>query len=283
MMQIFLAKVAPKWARVRDATSFQLVSLAFFLACTPLRAESEDLPPNGRDAVLVVSPEMCKDMRERHVLNRGAPVSCERLRLVRFGYIGFDQQLHSDGQIMVLDAVADQVLAIFGTLRERRFPIASAQLMNKYNGDDDVSMSQNNTSAFNVRQIAGGGSLSLHAYGVAIDINPVQNPYLRRSITGLAVSPKSGADYVNRKIVRAGMAESILDVFAAHGFTIWGGHWRNPIDYQHFQVSQKLAYQLAAAPSQQAHATFEQYVTKYIACIQASSKKESDERACGNQ
>jgi hypothetical protein len=211
------------------------------------------------DAVIPISAAACADMRRHHVLNSGAPVGCERLRLVRFGYIDFDGQPHDDGAVVVLDAVADHVVQIFAELRQARFPIAGADLMNAYDGDDDVSMARNNTSAFNVRNVAGGGGLSLHAYGVAIDINPVQNPYLRRSDGRLLVNPQTAAAYLNRNPLRPGMAEWAAASFLKHGFSTWGGHWRSP-DYQHFQVSHGLAIRLARLPAAEASALFDRHV-----------------------
>jgi hypothetical protein len=270
--------------RPRTGELTRLAGIALLVACTP--AGSQPDGSTGSDAVLSISSTMCEDMKDHHVLNKGAPVGCERLKLVQFSYIGFDHQTYH-GQIIVLDAVAEQVLQIFVTLRARSFPIAGAQLMNRYNGDDDASMGENNTSAFNVRRIAGGGAMSLHSYGVAIDINPVQNPFVRRSATGqkskISVSPKAGADYTVRKPIRPGMAESIVDVFEDHGFAEWGGRWRNPIDYQHFQVRKKLAYQLVRLPAEQARATFERYVMRYNGCVQAASRKETARRLCANQ
>ena len=169
-----------------------------------------------------------------------------------------------------MDAVADHVLQIFDTLRRRQFPIAKARLMNRYDGDDEASMSDNNTSAFNVRQIAGGGVISVHAYGLAVDINPIQNPYIKRSKGILTISPESATEYADRKSLRRGMAEAIIDVFADHGFLIWGGDWRNPTDYQHFQVSRNLVDQLVHLSSANAHALFEHEVESYRTCRQAA-------------
>jgi hypothetical protein len=281
-----LTKMAAKHApRSRNDELTRLAGIALLVACTPVCSQAEE--STGSDAVLPISSTMCEDMKEHRVLNKGAPVGCERLKLVQFSYIGFDHQTYNRGQIMVLDAVAEQVLQIFATLRARSFPIAGAQLMNRYNGDDDASMGENNTSAFNVRQITGGGAMSLHSYGVAIDINPVQNPFVTRSATGqkskITVSPKAGADYTVRKPIRPGMAESIVGVFEDHGFAEWGGRWRNPIDYQHFQVKKELAYQLARLPAEQARATFERYVMRYNSCVQAASRKEAARRLCANQ
>lgn len=221
-----------------------------------------------------VDAVMCDAMRNTDVLHKNAPVSCAQLRIVRFDYLNLDGQLRKDGEIMVMAAVAEQVQAIFATLLQRKFALAGARLMNHYHGDDAAAMRDNNTSAFNDRVITKGSATSLHAYGLAIDINPVQNPFLQLARDGTAVfSPASGSNYANRvairpgKPIRKGMAEEVVEVFAQHGFLIWGGNWDAPIDYQHFQVSRALAERMAALPVAQAREIFSAYVERYRACI----------------
>jgi hypothetical protein len=259
---------------------FALLLLLLSLGSTPLLAQGEK-QPIARDSVAPISDALCRDMRSTKVLNPGAPVGCERLRLVRFSYLGFDGATHDDGELVVLDAVADHVLAIFVALRSRAFPIASARLMNHYTGNDDASMARNNTSAFNVRRVEGTHSMSLHAYGVAIDLNPIQNPYVERRPRGIEVSPPAGAGYVSRQNRRPGMAEAVVDLFAHHGFAQWGGYWPRGIDYQHFQVGRRLAGQLATLPYPKARAAFEQHVERVRSCLQAARQKgDRGLRAC---
>jgi hypothetical protein len=207
------------------------------------------------DSIRPVSPALCADMKAHHVMCADAPVGCERLALVRFAYVDFEGREHGDGELVVLDAAADQVLKIFAALKARRFPLQQARLMNAYDGDDDASIEANNTSAFNDRRVIGTNSISMHAYGVAIDINPVQNPSYDR-VNGVRVLvPKAGAEHADRKRLRAGMAESVIDVFAAHGFTVWGGRFRDA-DYQHFQIDRALAQRLVRLPPAEARAMF---------------------------
>jgi D-alanyl-D-alanine carboxypeptidase len=217
---------------------------------------------SAQDAITPITPERCAHMKARRVLNAGAPVGCDRLRLLSFAYLGFDGQTHPDAELVVLDAVADHVLAIFVALRERGFPIAGVKLMDAFNGNDDAAIAANNTSSFNVRAVAGSGNISLHSYGVAIDLNPVQNPYVIRTTNGLIVEPRSAGAYANRRNQRPGMAEPVIALFAAHGFAEWGGRWANPTDYQHFQVGRGLAYRLGRLPPAQARELFEQIVQK---------------------
>jgi hypothetical protein len=219
-----------------------------------------------RAAVSAVPADLCGEMVRHKTLIEGKPVSCSRLSLVRFSYFGFDNAVHSDGEIVVLDAVARHVAAIFDSLLDRRFPIAKARLMNYYDGDDDAADVDNNTSSFNDRVVAGTNTLSLHAYGAAIDLNPVQNPFV--TVTGgkHEASPAEGKLYLDRNAAKTGMAEPVIDIFADNGFSIWGGDWHNPIDYQHFQVGRALAEKLARVSVADAKAIFERQVERYRRC-----------------
>lgn len=208
-------------------------------------------------------------MELHKVINPGAPVRCEHLAQVRFSYLGFDGQLRHDGRIVVMNAVAGYALQIFDALRRKNFPIAKARLMNDYDGDDEASMADNNTSAFNDRPISGSSSVSMHAFGLAIDIDPIQNPYIRRKAKMLMISPKAGSKYTDRKNLRPGMAETIVDVFAENGFVVWGGLWHNPIDYQHFQVTRDLARELARTAPENGKFVFDRYVERYRKCVSA--------------
>ena len=199
-----------------------------------------------------VSEALCQSMRAHRVMNANPAVPCARLALVRFTYVDFGGHTHDDGQVVVLDAVADEVFAIFRELQSRRFPIASARLMDAFSGDDDASMAANNTSAYNDRAVAGTSSVSVHAYGCAIDLNPVQNPYVTKN----EIAPPAGAAFVKRRPARPGMAEAVVGIFARHGFPVWGGGWRRETDYQHFQVDRALAARLVATSPEEAKRLF---------------------------
>ncbi len=209
-------------------------------------------------------------MKAHHVMSDHAPVGCERLRLVTFRYIDFAGAAHDDGRMVVLDAVAPRVERIFQTLYLRRFPIAKVSPLEAYEGNDEASMADNNTSSFNDRAVTGGSRPSLHAYGAAIDLNPVQNPFVQHTGPAqLSVAPPAGMAYINRaenrpgKADRPGLAESVVGIFAANGFTVWGGYWDDPLDYQHFDIGRPLAEELAALPPSEALHRFEQAVEAY--------------------
>jgi hypothetical protein len=254
-----------------------VATCSMFASCIAVAGAHLSQQNSGGGRITAVDSELCDDMKARHVLS-GGPAPCSRLSLVRFRYLDFDGKLQDDGEIVVLDAVASHVLNIFNALRRNGFPIAKAKLMNGYDGNDDASMDDNNTSAFNDRKITGGGSISLHAYGLAIDINPVQNPYIKKSNGGVTISPNAGAPYVNRTVKQQGMTEAVVNIFTENGFFIWGGSWHDPTDYQHFQLSRKTAERLAAAQPAQAQSIFSQMVERYQACRQISADKDQAAR-----
>jgi hypothetical protein len=165
----------------------------------------------------------------------GCPVTPDQLRRVDLDYIGFDGQTHT-GQLIVHQDLVDQVVAIFAELRAQRFPIERMQNVTAYaDADDELSMRDNNTSAFNCRGIPGSSSWSWHAYGRAIDINPRINPFVPR---GEPAQPANAGDFVDRSRQLPGMlhaGDAAVRVFTDRGWT-WGGGWTNPIDYQHFEL-----------------------------------------------
>jgi hypothetical protein len=166
----------------------------------------------------------------------GCPVPIADLRLLRLSYWGFDGSAHS-GELVVHADVADDVVGVFRRLFDARFPIRRMRLVDEYGADDGRSMAANNTSAFNCRRSTGDPSAwSEHAYGRAIDINPVQNPYV--SSSG-AVDPAAGAAYVGRPAGARGLIEAdgvVVRAFRAIGWG-WGGDWTRSKDYQHFSRS----------------------------------------------
>jgi len=137
------------------------------------------------------------------------------------------------GHLIVAADIGDEVLDIFREIYEGGFPIHSIQLIDHFDASDYLSMAANNSHAFNFRYIAGTTTISRHGFGVAIDINPVQNPYIR----GDTVWPAAGVDYLDRTNVRPGMivpGDVVHTAFISRGWT-WGGYWTWPRDYHHFE------------------------------------------------
>ncbi len=161
----------------------------------------------------------------------GCPVGLDGLAYLRLRHWGLDGSVH-DGEMVVAMEVAPDVVAVFEELFDARFPIARMQLVDDYGADDDRSMEANNTSAFNCRRVTGGSSFSQHSYGDAIDINPIQNPYVR----GGTVLPPAGTSYTDRADVRPAMivaGDDVTAAFDAIGWR-WGGDFTTLKDYQHF-------------------------------------------------
>lgn len=162
-------------------------------------------------------------------------IKLEDLAYIQVTYWGFDDKEHI-GELIVHKKVAEDVVEIFKELYEAKFPIEKIRLIDEYNADDNLSMTDNNTSAFCYREITGSkGKLSNHSYGVAIDINPVQNPYVKGDI----VLPESGKEYLDRSNIRKGMiveGNPCYNAFKRRGWT-WGGEWKSLKDYQHFEIS----------------------------------------------
>ncbi|WP_205705770.1 M15 family metallopeptidase [Kineococcus indalonis] len=138
------------------------------------------------------------------------------------------------GRLVVRDDVAQAVADVFRDLYAQRFPVERIEPVEAYGGSDDASMAANNTSAFNCRATTGGTGFSEHSYGTAIDLDPVQNPYVR----GTTVLPEAGRAHLERTPApgRVLAGDPVVEAFAARGFS-WGGTWRTLKDYQHFSLS----------------------------------------------
>lgn len=162
--------------------------------------------------------------------HQGCPVPLDDLVLLEMTHWGFDGAIHN-GEMIVSRGVAGDVLAAFRAIYDAGFPIERMRLVHHYGGDDDLSMADNNTSAFNCRRIPGSTTFSQHAYGTAIDINPVQNPY----VSGSTILPPAGSAYLNRAQHQTGMIGGgpVTAAFSAIGWG-WGGNFNSLKDYQHF-------------------------------------------------
>lgn len=161
-------------------------------------------------------------------------ISLEELRYLRVLHLGFDGQTHI-GELLVNASIADDVLEIMRELFENGYEIEKMVLVDAYGADDERSMEDNNTSAFNYREIAGSSKLSRHSLGLAIDINPLYNPCVKNS--GASISPANAGDYADRSQTFAHKIDEndlCYRLFMEHGFT-WGGSWRSLKDYQHFE------------------------------------------------
>lgn len=162
-----------------------------------------------------------------------SPVTIEELRYVHILHIGTDGQAHT-GELIVHMTIAEEILDIFYELYNYGYLIESVRLVDDFGADDNASMSVNNTSCFNARNMSGSDALSWHAYGLAIDINPLYNPYFLDGDVCLPASARSYVDRTQDFNMKIDKNDICYRVFDKHGFT-WGGSWENPKDYMHFE------------------------------------------------
>jgi D-alanyl-D-alanine carboxypeptidase len=166
----------------------------------------------------------------------GCPVGPGALRMLHLSYWGFDHKAHA-GRIVVNASVVADVVTVFRVLYDERFPIREMLPEDAYRGHDNAAAAADDTSGFNCRYAVAPGPprWSVHAYGEAIDVNDVQNPYVDGSI----IIPPEGAAYLDRDNVRPGMAVpggELVEAFASVGW-YWGGRWTGSPDYQHFSLT----------------------------------------------
>jgi hypothetical protein len=198
-------------------------------ATSSATVETTRPPPTARPATVrpVSATELGATWRPE------CPVPPAELRLVEVDHLGFDGGMHR-GQLVVHQDIVDDVIAIFADLTRLRYPIEKMRTVQNYPGaQDELSMRDNNTSAFNCRPL--GDGWSWHAYGRAIDVNPLVNPYI--SSDG-DLQPVTASVYLDRTRDDVGMLRAdspAVRVFTDRGWR-WGGAWRDPIDYQHFEL-----------------------------------------------
>jgi hypothetical protein len=165
----------------------------------------------------------------------GCPVGLSDLRLITLTYRGFDGRDHTGRLIANRDA-AGALVAVFRRLYAAHFPIRRMEPVDRYGGDDYRSIEADNTSSFNCRAATGSTRWSNHAYGRAIDVNPIENPY----VSGGTTSHPGSRPYLDRSQRRRGTAYergALVEAFHAAGWG-WGGSWSGSVrDYQHFSVN----------------------------------------------
>jgi D-alanyl-D-alanine carboxypeptidase len=199
-----------------------LATLVVALLSTGYHARVQLIPTSMRAQMVGVS------------WHRGCPVGLADLRLITLTHRGFDGRDHTGRLIANRDAAA-ALVAVFRRLYAARFPIRRMEPVDRYGGDDYGSIEADNTSAFNCRTATGSTHWSNHAYGRAIDVNPIENPY----VSGTTSSHRASAPYLDRSRHRPGMAYEggvLVDAFRSVDWG-WGGSWSGSVrDYQHFSV-----------------------------------------------
>lgn len=173
---------------------------------------------------------------QRSTWNEDCPVGTEDLRYVRLTFWGFDDRPHQ-GELIVNQAVVDDVIEVFRGLFAVRFPIEEMRIATSADVDAPPTGDGNNTTSFVCRAVVGGSRFSEHAYGLAIDINPFQNPYRKDAI----VLPELAPSYLERTNLRPGMfveGGPVVSAFDKIGWG-WGGRWQSLDDYHHFALNNR--------------------------------------------
>jgi hypothetical protein len=203
--------------------SLLLAALVAALLSSGYHARVQPIPPPMRTQMIAASWQ------------RGCPVGLSDLRLITLTYRGFDGRDHTGRLIANRDA-APALFAVFRRLYAARFPIRRMEPVDRYGGDDYSSIEADNTSAFNCRAATGSTRWSNHAYGLAIDVNPIENPY----VSGGTSSHRASGPYLDRSRRQPGTAYEggvLVAAFRAVGWG-WGGSWSGSVrDYQHFSVN----------------------------------------------
>lgn len=164
-------------------------------------------------------------------------ITRNELRYLRVFHYGFDGKVHQ-GELIVNEQIAEEILEIMKELFAHQYPIEKMRLIDEYDADDNRSMEDNNSSAFNYRLIAGTNRLSRHSLGLAIDINPKYNPYIRPDGMGGMLTEQEGSEvYADRSQefpYKIDEKDLCYRLFKDKDY-VWGGDWTTVKDYQHFQ------------------------------------------------
>jgi hypothetical protein len=187
--------------------------------------------------ILQINPQIKARMIKGKTWKEGCPVPLTDLRYLRIKYMDFNGK-DQMGEMIVHKDVSVEVTHIFEALYEANYPIRKMELVSDYKGSDWQSIEADNTSAFNCRKATGSRNFSKHSYGKAIDINPIENPYIFRSGKS---SHKASQPYLKRKRMNQSASQRAMllphdkavKVFKKYGWK-WGGDWSGVKDFQHF-------------------------------------------------
>ena len=188
-------------------------------------------PPAFTSTISAITPDLAARMSSSW--REGCPVPLADLRYVTVTHHDFAGEA-VQGELVVHADSADAMVSVFRALWDAGYPIRSLRLVDDFGGSDDASMAADNTSALNCRAVTGGTRWSEHAYGRAIDVNPVENPY----VLGRHVAPPAGRQYADRPDAPGVIHDddAVVRAFASVGWE-WGGDWSSPTDYQHFSAT----------------------------------------------
>jgi hypothetical protein len=187
-------------------------------------------PPAGVQFELTIS-EVPDEVLARSTWREGCPVTVEELSYITVSHWGFDQEFHT-GEMIVNAAFDEEIVGVFEKLHAARFPVEEMRVITQAELDAHPTGDGNVTTSFVCRPAVGSGSWSRHAYGLAVDINPFHNPYLK----GDLVLPELATYYLDRSLGEPGMlvaGDVAVEAFTAIGWT-WAGTWTSLDDWMHF-------------------------------------------------
>ena len=208
----------------------KLLTLSLFLTVS--------LMATSNSAITTITLEIKEQMKKGNSWHKGCPVGLQDLRYLRIKYLNFEGETKM-GEMIVHKEVADEVVDIFHELYTIGYPIHKMKLVSDYKGNDWQSIDADNTSAFNCRNATGSKKWSKHSYGKAIDMNPIENPYISKSGR---ISHTASLKYRRREHQKNIHPENwavllkndeVTKTFKKYGWK-WGGDWRGVKDYQHF-------------------------------------------------
>ena len=201
--------------------------------------EAETFEEDNTEPVSFYAEEISDEIFAR-MQGRSFPEGCttkrEDLRYLHLLYKDIEGNT-CEGEMVCNKEIADTLIDIFRQLYEASYPIEKIRLIDDYDGDDDASMADNNTSCFNYRIVSDTDHLSNHAYGLAVDLNPLYNPYIRQKDGKQIVEPPGGEPYADRSLdfdYKIDKDDLAYKLFTKAGFK-WGGEWKSVKDYQHFE------------------------------------------------
>ncbi len=164
-------------------------------------------------------------------------VPVEELRYLHVLHKDLDGVTH-EGEMICNVSIAQDLIEIFKALYDAGYPIEKMRLVDEYNADDEASMADNNSSCFNFRFISYTKTVSRHGLGLAVDINPLYNPYIKTVKGKKSIEPANAGAYEDRTkdfAYKLNKGDLCYNLFTSHGFT-WGGEWTHAKDYQHFEI-----------------------------------------------
>lgn len=218
------------------AISASAADISSLRAGQPVKAEALDMDSiEDYFTINAISDEVLSRIKGKSY-PESCPINLDDLRYIRVLHYNINEEIYT-GEIIVNKAIARDIKEIFTTLFLNKYPVEKMVLVDEFDADDVLSMENNNTTGFNYRVIAGTDSISNHSFGMAVDINPLYNPYVVNKNGVQMVSPDGGRNYVNRNNAFAYKIDKndlCYKLFTEYGFT-WGGDWKNVKDYQHFE------------------------------------------------